>query len=71
MLSNETPKQPTKCPTQRLPPEGAYHCERCKNLVVFRTVRTKPSRTLEGKMIAYLVCPTCGHRATQMRFRKR
>ena len=52
---------------QRLPPEGDHVCNGCGNLVWFRIVRTKPSKTRPGRMIAYLVCPICGQKATQMR----
>ena len=56
---------------QRLPPEGGNICDECKNLVKFKVVRTKPSKTFPGRVIAYLVCPVCGHKATQMRVMRR
>ena len=56
---------------QRLPPEGGVVCEGCKNLVKFRLVRSKPCKTQPGRMIAYLVCPVCGHKATQIRVIRR
>lgn len=56
---------------QRLPPEGAYHCEGCGRLVPFRVVRTCASKTDARKVYAYLECPACGHRATQSRWRRR
>ena len=56
---------------QRLPPEGGNICDGCKKLVKFKVVRTKPSKTSPGRVIAYLVCPVCGHKATQMRVMRR
>lgn len=56
---------------QRLPPEGGNICDKCHNLVHFRLVRSKPCKTMPGRMIAYLACPVCGHRATQIRVARR
>lgn len=56
---------------QRLPPEGGHFCDGCKQLVKFRLVRSRPSKTWPGRMIAYLACPLCGHRATQIRVVRR
>lgn len=56
---------------QRLPPEGAHFCDGCGELVIFRVVRTRTCATWPGKRIAYLTCPLCGHRATQIRFSRR
>ena len=56
---------------QRLLPEGGVICDGCRNLVKFRFVRSKPCRTQPGRMIAYLVCPVCGHKATQIRVARR
>lgn len=56
---------------QRLPPEGGNFCDGCGELVKFKLVRTKPSKTWPGKVIAYLCCPRCGHKATQIRFVRR
>ena len=56
---------------QRLPPEGGNICDGCKNLVKFRLVRSKPCKTQPNRMIAYLACPICGHKATQIRVARR
>ena len=56
---------------QRLPPQGAYHCDKCKQLVVFKVVRTVRIRGDANKVYAYLVCPKCEAKATQTRWRKR
>ena len=61
----------TRESVQRLPPEGEVICEGCKNVVKFRLVRSKPCRTQPGRMIAYLTCPVCGHKATQIRVARR
>ena len=56
---------------QRLPPEGGHICDGCKNLVKFKLRTTKPCKSWPGRMIAYLYCPLCGHKATQMRVIRR
>lgn len=56
---------------QRLPPEGGIVCDGCGNVVRFRFVRSKACKTQPGRMIAYLVCPVCGHKATQVRIVRR
>lgn len=56
---------------QRLPPEGGIVCEGCKKVVRFRFVRSKPCKTQPGRMVAYLECPVCGHKATQIRIIRR
>lgn len=56
---------------QRLPPEGAFHCEGCGRLTLFRLVRSRRSASDERKVYAYLVCPTCGQRAVQVRWTRR
>jgi len=56
---------------QRLPPEGGAVCEGCGNVVLFRFVRSKPCATQPGHVIAYLECPRCGHKATQIRIARR
>lgn len=56
---------------QRLPPEGAFHCEGCGRLTLFRFVRSRRSTADERKVYAYLVCPTCGQRAVQVRWARR
>ena len=53
---------------QHMPPEGGNICDGCKRLVRFKLRTTKPSKTWPGKRIAYLYCPLCGHKATQIRF---
>ena len=69
MSSNDfSPKASTR--PQHLPPEGAYHCDRCKRLVIFRVVRTQQVRADPRKRYAYLVCPECGARATQIRWKR-
>ncbi len=56
---------------QRLPPEGGHFCDGCKKLVRFKLRRSKPCKTQPGRMIAYLYCPLCGHKATQIRVMRR
>ena len=56
---------------QRLPPEGGHFCDGCKQLVKFKVRRTRPCATRPGRMIAYLYCPVCGHKATQVRVARR
>lgn len=56
---------------QHLPPEGAYICDRCKEEVLFRVVRTSAFRGDVRKCYAYLQCPKCGARATQIRWARR
>ena len=56
---------------QRLPPEGGNFCDGCKNLVKFRLRTTKPCKSQPGRMIAYLYCPICGQKATQIRVIRR
>jgi len=56
---------------QRLPPEGGNFCDGCKQLVKFKLRATKPCKTMPGRMIAYLYCPVCGHKATQVRVARR
>jgi len=56
---------------QRLPPEGGNFCDGCNNLVKFQLVRSKPCKAQPGRMIAYLRCPVCGHKATQVRVARR
>lgn len=56
---------------QRLLPEGGVICEGCGKVVKFRLVRSKPCKTQPGRMIAYLACPVCGHKATQIRIARR
>ncbi len=56
---------------QRLPPDCGVVCEGCGNVVLFRFVRSKPCATQSGRVIAYLECPRCGHKATQIRIARR
>ena len=56
---------------QRLPPEGAYHCDGCGELVLFKVLRTQAVRSNPRKRDGYLVCPKCGHKATQIRWRRK
>ncbi|MDE3276644.1 MAG: hypothetical protein PUJ80_11560 [Verrucomicrobiota bacterium] len=56
---------------QRLPPEGTYTCAGCGREVVFRVVQSKRVRRKPGMSYAYLACPLCGHRATQLRSSRR
>ena len=56
---------------QRLPPEGGVVCEGCQNVVRFKLRATKPCKTQPGRVIAYLFCPICGHKATQIRVARR
>jgi uncharacterized Zn finger protein (UPF0148 family) len=56
---------------QRLLPEGGVICEGCGNVVKFKLRSSKPCRTQPGRMIAYLYCPICGHKATQIRVARR
>lgn len=56
---------------QRLPPEGGHICDGCKKLVKFKLRTTKPCKSRPGRMIAYLYCPLCGHKATQVRVIRR
>ena len=56
---------------QRLPPEGGVVCEGCKKVVRFKMRASKPCKNQPGRMIAYLFCPICGHKATQIRIIRR
>ncbi len=56
---------------QRLPPETRVRCSGCGRMVVFRLVATRAMSRDASRLYAYLVCPECGHRATQTRFRRR
>ena len=56
---------------QRLPPEGETICDGCGNAVRFKVRATKLCKTRPGSMIAYLVCPVCGQKATQVRQARR
>lgn len=56
---------------QRLPPEGGVVCDGCKNVVRFKMRASKPCKNQPGHMIAYLYCPICGHKATQIRIIRR
>lgn len=53
---------------QHMPPEGGNFCDGCGRLVKFKLRTSKPSKAFPGKRIAYLYCPLCGHKATQLRF---
>ena len=64
-------KTDKKSTVQRLLPEGGVVCEGCGKVVRFRFVRSKPCKTQPGRMIAYLECPRCGHKATQIRVARR
>jgi hypothetical protein len=55
---------------QRLAPESLVECECCRELVVFRLVRTVKVAAEPNRVYAYLECPSCGARATQMRWRR-
>ena len=55
---------------QRLAPESLVECENCRELVVFRLVRTVRVASEPDRVYAYLECPNCGARATQMRWRR-
>lgn len=55
---------------QRLAPESLVECESCRELVVFRLIRTAKVAAEPNRVYAYLECPNCGARATQMRWRR-
>lgn len=59
-----------KTPVQHLPPEELIECAACRELVVFRMVRTVKVAAEPDRVYAYLKCPNCGARATQMRWRR-
>ena len=59
-----------KKPVQHLPPEELIECDTCRELVVFRLVRTVKVAAEPDRVYAYLECPNCGARATQMRWRR-
>lgn len=53
---------------QHLPPEGLVECAKCRQLVVFRVTRTQAVKGDDRRRYAYLECPECGARATQLRW---
>ena len=59
-----------KITVQHLPPEALVECANCRELVVFRVIRTQAVRGDDSRRYAYLECPNCGARATQMRWRR-
>ena len=55
---------------QRFPFEQTVLCNSCCKHVIFSVVRTVRCKTDPRKVYAYLACPNCGARATQIRWRR-
>lgn len=57
-----------KITVQHLPPEALVECANCRELVAFRVIRTQAVKGDDSRRYAYLECPNCGARATQLRW---
>lgn len=51
--------------------ESLVECSECRELVTFRVLRTQGVKGDPSMRYAYLECPNCGARATQMRWHRK